>query len=332
MAMGEREEAPPLLGARPTGGRLALLAILSVLPLGQYFLFYPYFSDPGSGLYPLLILLSAIVAMVGEALAVQRFFRPRSLAGLRLQELALFVMGGIVGILSLTIIVAGGRGGWAFRPVSAVVGFLLLLLASTLQTRMMAREAGFLAPVLAGLGWPLLVPFQRLVEAIWHAAPWVFSSVTFSVMTVLMLLAVLAIYLKATVPVTLRYLAVWAAAIGMMAIVPFHEVIGIFSNRSYGEVDRSVAFGGLVLGLAAMVFFARRSLRAGTVRKELALGDELSREGLHREAVDHYERALSVQPEMTDALVRMELALRAAGADREAALTIQKVLKHTPRK
>ena len=328
--MANRDEAPILLGAWPTGRRLAILAALAVLPPAQYLLFSPFFKNPWNGLYPLLLLLSVIVAAVGGTLAVQRLLRPRSSAGLRLQELALFGTGGIVGILSLMILVAGGNGGLVSWAVSIAVGFLLLLLASTLQTRMMAKEAGFLAPVIAGLAWPLLVPFQRLVETVWQAAPWVFNSVTFSVLCILMLIAVLAVHVKATVPVTTRYLALWAAAIGMMALVPFHEVSGIYSNFAYGEVDRSIAFGGLVLGLSTMALFARRSWKAGTVRKEMSRGDELHRQGLHRGAVDHYDRALKVEPEMTDALVRKELALRAAGADREAAITVQKVLKLNP--
>jgi tetratricopeptide (TPR) repeat protein len=328
--MVEREGAPPPLGARPTGRRLAVLVVLSALPPAQYLLFSPLFQEPGRSVYPLLLLLCFVLVSVGSALAVHRFYRPKSPAGLRLQELTLFGIGGAVGILSLTILAAVGRGGPVSWAVSGTVGFLLLLLASAIQTRMMAKEAGFLAPVIAGLGWPLLVPFQRLVEAVWQTAPWVFSSITFSVLSVLWLIAVLAVYLKSTVPVTMRYLALWVAAIGMMAIVPLHEITGIYANLAYGEVDRSIAFGGLVLGLLAMAFFARQSWRAGTVRKELSRGDELHRQGLHRDAVDHYDRALRFEPEMTDALVRKELALRAAGADREAAITVQKVLNLNP--
>ena len=328
--MTERDREPPLLGACPTGRRLAILAALSALPLAQRLLFFGQFQEPGSSVFPLLLLLCIVLVTVGGALLFQRQYRPKSAAGVRLNELTLFGVGAAAGLLSLTIIAAVGTVGPFSWAAAGAVSFLLLLLASTLQTRLMSKDADFTGPVIAGLAWPLLVPFQRLVEAIWQAAPWILGSITLSVLSLLMLLAVLAAYIRATVPVTLRYIVLWAAAIGMMALVPFHELSGIYSNLAYGDVDRSIAFGGLVVGLAALGLFARRNWRAGTVRKEISTGDELHRQGLHHEAVDHYDRALKVEPEMTDALMRKELALRAAGADKEAVRTVEKVLSLNP--
>jgi len=328
--MGDPDSEPPLLGARPTGRRLALLACLSLLPLAQRLLFSGLFQEPGTGVYPLVMLLFIVVVAAGGALAFHRFYRPNPAYGARLSGLVLFGAGGAAALLPMAIIAAAGRVGPFSWVVAGAVTFLLLLLASTIQTRMMPKEADFVTPVLAGLAWPLLVPFHSLVGAIWQAAPWVFGSITLTVLSVLMLLLVLAAYARSTVPVTFRYIALWAAAIGMTALVPFHEMSGLYANLAYGPVDRSVAFAGIVLGICSLAFFARRNWRAGTVRREISEGDELHRQGLHHEAVGHYDRALKVEPEMTDALMRKELALRAAGADKEAARTVEKVLSLNP--
>jgi tetratricopeptide (TPR) repeat protein len=320
----------PLLGSVLPRRRLMAVLVLWAVPVVQYALFPSLFSDAGTSVFPLTLVLAILAVGIGCVLVAYRILRPGRELAVPMQELGLFALGAVTSLVSLTIFSTSGEGGMASRALAVLVTFLMLLVASVLHSRMMDAGTGFFAPLLAGALWPMLVPLQRMVEAIWRLTPWVFDSITLSVMAGVLLLAVLAIYFKAAVPVTLRYALLWAAAVLMIAIVPVHEVLGVFSNMVYGSVDRSVAFAGLMMGVASLAFFLHRSRRAGLVRGELEKGDELRRGGHQLEAVRHYDLALGLDRELAYAWTGKELALRAAGADIEGQRALREVLRLQP--
>lgn len=310
--------------------RLASTALLFVLPFVQFALFLPLFTDAGASIFPLVAVLALLVAGLGGALLAWRVLRRDSAINVPMQELGLFALGGVTSLVCLTLLSISLEAGYAAVVLAFLITGLLLVLASVLQLRILDRRVGFLAPLLLGSAWPLLVPFQRTVEALWRLTPWLFDSVTLSVLSALMVLAVLAVTLKASIPVAMRYTVVWAAAVFMMALVPFHEVFGLFSNQVYGNVDRSIALAGLLAGVSAIVFFLRRNWLAGVTQRELELGDELRREGLPLEAVKHYDRAIGIDRGLAHAWTRKELALRAAGSDLDAQQALREVLRLQP--
>jgi tetratricopeptide (TPR) repeat protein len=310
--------------------RLASMALLFVLPFVEFALFLPLFSDAETSVFPLLAVLALLVAGLGAALLAWRILRRDRNLNVPMQELGLFATGGVTSLVCLTLLSISLEAGFAAVLLAFLITGFLLIAASVLQLRLLDKRAGFLAPLLLGTAWPLLAPFQRTVEALWRLTPWLFDSVTLSVLAAVMVLAVLAAWVKASVPVTLRYSLVWAAAVFMMALVPFHEVFGLFSNRAYGEVDRSIAFAGLLAGMTAMAFFVRRNYLAAVTQRELELGDELRRGGLPLEAVKHYDRALAIDKGLAHAWTRKELALRAAGADLDAQQALREVLRLQP--
>jgi len=313
-----------------TRRRLASIALLWALPVVQYALFEPLFANASTSTFPLMVVLALMVVGMGGSLLAYRVLRRRRDIAVPMQELGLFALGGVTSLISLSLFSAAGEAGMASRALSMFITFMLLLLASVLHSRLMEGRTGFLGPLLLGASWPLLVPFEEAVEALWRLTPWVFDSVTLSVAAAVLLLAILAVTVKATVPVTLRYIVLWAGAVFMMALVPFHEVFGLFSNQVYGNVDRSIAFAGLLVGIAVLAFFLRENYRSGVSRQEIERGDELHRDGLHMEAVLHYDRALRIDRELAHAWARKELSLRAAGADLEAQQALREVLRLQP--
>jgi len=313
-----------------TRRRLASIAVLGALPVVQYALFAPLYSDIGSTIFPLMAVLALLVVGLGCSLLAYRFLRKERGTSIPMQELGLFALGGVTSLISLMLFSAAGPAGMVSRALSVLVSLLLLLLASVLHSRLMEARASFFAPLVLGTAWPMLVPFQKMVETLFYLTPWVFDGLTLSAMAALLLICVLAVCLKASVPITLRYVVLWAAAVLMMVLVPFHEVFGLFSNMVYGSVDRSIAVAGLLVGVSALSFFLRANYRAHILRQEIEKGDELRRGGHHLEAILHYDRAIGIDRELVHAWTRKELALRAAGADVEAQKALREVLRLQP--
>jgi len=311
--------------------RPLVLAGLVALVCLELFAFTPLYGDVGAGALPLAALLLVVGVSTALVLLAYKVIKKNPVADIWLQEFWLFTLSGGAAVTSLTlysVIESRMNLGLAAAAGSAL---LLLFLASAVQARLMGPRVSFLPPVLAGLSWPLLVPFNKAVAAISRSAPWVFDGLTLSVLAAILLFLVLAIYLKATVPVTLPFAAAWLVALALMTLVPFHEVFGIFSNNAYGSVDKSLSFGGLILGIIAICIFIARNFRAERLRTEIEKGDSYHRQGKDEDAVRHYNNVLHMEPGMSEVWTRKELALKAMGKDREALECLGEVLKKNPR-
>jgi tetratricopeptide (TPR) repeat protein len=316
--------------ALPRRRPLVLAGLIALVCL-ELFTFSPFYGDVGTGALPLAALLFVAGVSTALVLLAYKAIKKNPVADVWLQEFWLFALSGGAAVTALTLYSVIDSKMTLGLASAAGSAFLLLFLASAVHARLMGPKVSFAPPVLAGLAWLLLVPFNRAVEAISRSTPWVFDGLTLSVMAAILLFLVLAIYLKATVPITMPFATAWLVALGLMTLVPFHEVFGIFSNMAYGSVDRSLSFGGLVLGIIVICIFIARNFRAETVRKEIEKGDSYHRRGLDEDAVRHYNNALGMEPRLSEVWTRKELALKAMGKDREALECLGEVLKKNPR-
>ncbi|MEM2870729.1 MAG: tetratricopeptide repeat protein [Thermoplasmata archaeon] len=357
-----RESSGSLLESIFPRKRLLHLTLLWLYLLGQLLLFSAFFTSLESSVFPLTGLLIPVSAASAGAVSIQRRLAGEAGPSIRLQELWMFIHGAITAILGLTIFIALGAPGEGGLVAVTLIVIMLLFSAATLHSGYFDARAAFLTPLTLGLSWPLLIVLQMSFNALLRPSPWVFDTLVFSLAAAVLLAMLALIYIKSKRPVPGRYSAVWAGALTMAAIAPLHELLGFWSNKMYGEVDRTLALTGFLIAGASLLHFAFRSHFAISVgaaigassrthpegracgicvtprpnanREETLQAVALNEEGLacmrrgeHGRALERFERALELDPRLEPIWTNRGTALLRAGSVPDAIRSYNRALQ-----
>jgi Flp pilus assembly protein TadD len=122
----------------------------------------------------------------------------------------------------------------------------------------------------------------------------------------------------------------WLVGVMALFLVPFHEAAEINSNNVYGSVDQTLLATGAIAIAAGAALFLRKLWQEREFVRLVRAGDDRYAAGDHDRALEHYDLALSLNPEYAEAWVHRGSALERRGRLEAAQKSLERALELEP--
>ena len=284
-----------------------VIGLLTALNLIQYKYFESTFNRNFALYNSIFLIFLMIFLAVGLLLLL---FGVRRLLSTRPRKLTVFVLGVVLAAISIggLLVIRQGSIPGLLLGLLALGSFMLIIAG---QFEVGPKDAAGIFMAMFGLALVTLVPVHEAFGVfpfgdLW-AAPNLAMMAGGAALTCAGILLVLGFGEPGGRP--MASYGLWLVGVMALFLVPFHEAAGINSNQVYGVVDQTLMVIGAIAVTGGVALFLRKQWHDREFAHQVLEGDRLYSRGDFGKALEHYELALSLNPEYADAWAHRGSAL-----------------------